>query len=294
MTTTPTAVDSKHAEEIAARAAKQVYHLGATTVYSHPQDPRFAYTLYVPEGIEDPDRQIDLVVSLHGSTRSMEIYRNGFAEFGRWNDCVILSPLFPVGVLGDSNGEGYKHLIEGDIRYDQILLDMVANVGAKYKRDFNTFALFGYSGGGQFTHRFCYLHPERLWAASIGAPGSVTLLDVDKDWWVGVRGIEARFGKAIDHDALRKVPVHMVVGDADLETWEITHRVGGRHYMPGANDAGRTRPERLATLKASFEAAGIDVRFDLLPNVPHMGLKVMPAAQDFFAQVLKKKRRAVP
>ena len=116
-------------EDAALRAAKNVYHLGATTVYSHPGDSRFAYTLYVPEAIEDSARPVDLVVSLHGSTRAMEIYRNGFAEFGRWNDCVILSPLFPVGVLGDGNGDGYKQIVEGDIRYDQVLLDMIASVG---------------------------------------------------------------------------------------------------------------------------------------------------------------------
>ena len=62
-------------EDAALRAAKNVYHLGATTVYSHAQDSRFAYTLYVPETIEDATRPIDLVVSLHGSTRAMEIYR---------------------------------------------------------------------------------------------------------------------------------------------------------------------------------------------------------------------------
>lgn len=278
------------ADAVASQAAKSVYHLGATTVYSHTADSRFAYTLYVPASIEDPERPVDLVVSLHGSTRAMEIYRNGFAEFGRWNDCVILSPLFPVGVLGDGNGDGYKQLVEGDIRYDQVLLDMVASVGQKYNRRFDTFALFGYSGGGQFCHRFCYLHPEKLWAASIGAPGSVTLLDPKQNWWVGVRDFETRFAKPLDLDALRQVPIHMVVGEADLETWEITHREGGKHYMPGANSAGCTRPERLAALKASFEAQGVKVRFDVLPNVAHQGIKAMPAAQDFFAEVLRVRR----
>lgn len=278
------------ADAVASQAAKSVYHLGATTVYSHTADSRFAYTLYVPASIEDPERPVDLVVSLHGSTRAMEIYRNGFAEFGRWNNCVILSPLFPVGVLGDGNGDGYKQLVEGDIRYDQVLLDMVASVGQKYNRRFDTFALFGYSGGGQFTHRFCYLHPEKLWAASIGAPGSVTLLDPKQNWWVGVRDFETQFAKPLDLDALRRVPIHMVVGEADLETWEITHREGGKHYMLGANGAGRTRPERLAALKASFEAQGVKVRFDVLPNVAHQGIKAMPAAQDFFAEVLRIRR----
>jgi hypothetical protein len=82
----------------------------------------------------------------------------------------------------------------------------------------------------------------------------------------------------------------MIVGDADLETWEITHREGGPHWMAGANDAGRTRPERLAALRASFEAAGVAVRFDVLPGVSHDRTKVLSKVQDFFADVLGRRR----
>jgi hypothetical protein len=134
------------------------------------------------------------------------------------------------------------------------------------------------------------LHPGRLWAACIGAPGSVTLLDPTRDWWVGTRNVEALFGIAIDQTALARVPVQMVVGAADLETWEITHREGGRHWMPDANHAGRNRPERLARLKASFEAAGVSVRFDLVSNMAHDGLQAVPEAQTFFADVLKHRK----
>ncbi|MDB5359229.1 MAG: hydrolase [Rhodospirillales bacterium] len=51
------------------------------------------------------------------------------------------------------------------------------------------------------------LHPDRLWAASIGAPGSVTLLDLTRDWWVGTRDVQARFGIAVDPDTMAKVQV---------------------------------------------------------------------------------------
>ena len=179
---------------------------------------------------------------------------------------------------------------EGAIHYDEILLDMVDEVATKFDCDFSKFALFGYSGGGQFVNRFGYLHPERLWALSIGAPGSVTLLDAGQDWWVGVRGFEERFGKPLDLDALKAVPVHMIVGKADLETWEITHKEGGKFFMPGANDAGRTRPERLETLRKSFEAAGVAATLDLVDNVPHNGLACVDKVQDFFAAVLRTMR----
>lgn len=268
---------------------RQMYDLGDTTVFASRRDPRFSYCLYVPRTLGQGDAP-DLVVAMHGTGRAFMAYRDAFSEFARWNNCIILCPLFPVGVLGDGNRDGFKYMQEADIRYDQILLSIVDEVGERYGIEVKRFALFGYSGGGHFAHRFLMLHPDRLWAASVGAPGSVTLLDPTRDWWVGIRNVKERFGIEIDFQAMQQVPVQMVVGAADLETWEITHREGGRNWMPGANDAGRTRPERLASLRRSFEDAGIKVRFDLVPNTPHDGQRVVGHVQEFFAEVLKDRR----
>jgi poly(3-hydroxybutyrate) depolymerase len=270
--------------------ARQIYDLGHTAVFASERDPRFSYCLYVPMSAVQGGAAPELVVAMHGTGRAFMSYRDAFSEFGRWNNCIILCPLFPVGVLGDGNRDGFKYMQEADIRYDEVLLSIVEEVGQRYGLNVDRFALFGFSGGGHFTHRFLLLHPERLWAASIGAPGSVTLLDPTRDWWVGVRDVKERFGIGIDVEAIRDVPVQMIVGAADLETWEITHREGGRHWMPGANDAGRTRPERLDSLRRSFEAAGIKVRFDLVPNVPHDGNRVVEHVQNFFADILKDRR----
>lgn len=282
-----TAAAAKPAENDRARA---IYDLGHSTIFAARTDPRFAYCMYVPPHLDTARQPMELVVIVHGTGRAFVEYRDSFAEFARWNDCIVLCPLFPVSVLGDGNRDGFKHMAEGDIRYDEVLLDIVDEVGEKFGLDFSRFALFGFSGGGQFVNRFTLLHPERLWAASIGAPGSVTLLDPDQDWWVGVRDLKQRFGIEINLEALRRLPVHMVVGKADLETWEITHREGGKFYMPGANDAGRNRPERLQSLKRSFEAAGVNVTLDMVDNVPHDGLKCVGEVQDFLARVLRDKR----
>jgi pimeloyl-ACP methyl ester carboxylesterase len=267
-----------------------MYDLGSTTIFASRGDARFSYCLYVPPGFATAATPPELIVAMHGTGRSFLEYRNAFAEFGRWNNCLILAPLFPVGVRGDGNRDGFKYMAEADIRYDRVLLSMVDEIGEKYGRRFERFALFGYSGGGHFAHRFLMLHPDRLWAASIGAPGSVTLLDPTRDWWVGIRDVETRFGTKIDPDAMAQVPVQMVVGGADLETWEITHREGGRNWMPGANDAGRTRPERLDSLRRSFEAAGVTVRFDLVAGMAHDGLRAVETVKDFFADILTAKR----
>lgn len=267
-----------------------LYDFGETTVFAHARDPRFSYCLYVPRSAADRGAETELVVMMHGTGRSFIQYRDQLSGFGRWNDCIILCPLFPAGVLGDGNRDGFKHLREGSIRYDHVLLDMVAEVGAKYRRAFGQFALAGYSGGGQFVNRFALLHATKLWAVSIGAPGSVTLLDTKSRWWVGTADAKEIFGTAPDLAALRRLPVQIVVGAADRDTWEITHSEGSRHWMPGANDAGRTRPERAEALQRSFQAAGVNARLDVIPGVAHDGAKCLPAMEDFFAQQLKARR----
>lgn len=270
--------------------AKAIYDYGQTAIFASQVDPRLHMLLYVPPTAAD-GRKLDLLVAVHGTGRTSAIdFRDGLAEFGLYNDCAILCPIFPVGVLGDGARSGYKFIEEGDIRYDRVVLAMVEEMAAKYGQDWSTFAMFGFSGGGHFTHRFAILHPEKLWAASIGAPGSVTLLDPTRDWWVGVRDLEARFGRPFRPQELAKVPVQMVVGDADLETWEITHQPGGRYYMEGANDAGATRPERLAALAKSFRDAGVDVSFERVPGVSHDRIKVLGHVKAFLAKVLKDRR----
>ncbi|MDN5788193.1 alpha/beta hydrolase [Pseudorhodobacter sp.] len=275
----------------AAERAQAIYDYGQTAIFASKADPRLQMLLYVPPTAAD-GRKLELLVAVHGTGRTSAIdFRDGFAEFGLYHDCAILCPIFAVGVMGDGARSGYKYMEEGDIRYDLAVLAMVEEVAAKYQQDWSKFAIFGFSGGGHFAHRFAILHPEKLWAASVGAPGSVTLLDPDRDWWIGVRDLKPRFGIDLDPVALAKVPVHMVVGDADLETWEITHKPGSRYWMEGANDAGATRPDRLKSLAESFRAAGVNVTLDMVGGVSHDRIKVLGHVKAFLARILKESRK---
>lgn len=257
--------------------------LGATPVLASRRDPRFSYCLYVPPGYAAAAQPPALVVAVHGSWRWFWAYRDAFAAFAEAHNCLILCPLFPIGVQGDGERHGYKYLREGGLRYDTVLDGIVAEVVETYGLADDRFALFGFSGGAHFTHRYLLLHPRRLWAASIAAPGSVTLLDPTRDWWVGTRNVGALFGVEIDLPALARVPVQMLIGDRDLDTSEIIHDTGSRWWMPGANDAGRNRPERLAALRRSFEGAGVSVRFEVLPGVDHDGLAPVAPVSSFLA-----------
>ncbi|WP_051937086.1 alpha/beta hydrolase [Erwinia sp. 9145] len=283
-------VEVNKGNESATQRSHALYFRGSTTIFSSRQDPRFQYCLYVPPAFDNDRSDYRLIVAMHGTGRSMTQYRDAFAEFARYNRCVVLAPLFPVGPLGDGNSHGFKYIIEQEIRYDDVLLSIIDEVSELLAHDFGKFLLFGYSGGGHFAHRFFYIHPEKLLGVSIGAPGSVTLLDEDKAWWPGVRDFEARFNKPLNYEAMRQVAVQLVVGKVDLETWEITHQPGGKYYQPGCNDAGETRVERNTALLNSLRDKGIDATQNIVPNVGHDGMKVLDCVKDFFLDTLQKTR----
>lgn len=263
------------------------YDKGFTIHEACVSDPRFSYSLYVPDSAVARSARTKLIVAVHGTGRRFEDTLKTLAQFGRWKDCIILCPLFPAGVSGDRNIDGYKYLTEGELRYDRVLISMVEEVARRYQLDFSKFMLCGFSGGGHFAHRFLLLHPDRLSACSIGAPGSVTLIDADKPWWIGTKDVRELFGKSIDLDALKQVPLHLAVGSVDLETWQITHHPDSKYFMPGANDSGRTRPERLTALKNSLESHGIRCRFEMLPGSAHDEHRYFDRVQDFFAQIIE-------
>jgi poly(3-hydroxybutyrate) depolymerase len=269
------------------------YRYGATPLYASRFDQRLSYCLYVPshyhDDVADP---YALVVVVHATDRTAQGYRDAFAEFAEAHRAIVLAPLFPAGVDAPGDLEGYKLIRSGGLRYDLALLSILDEVAELYRVDARRVLLHGFSGGGHFAHRFLYLHPERLRAVSIGAPGLVTLLDDTRPWWVGVADVEGRFGRALDLAAIRAVPVQTVIGAEDVQTWEITIPPGSALWVEGANDAGVTRLDRIDALAASLRAAGADVRRDVVPGVAHRGWPLVPVVQEFFADVLSASPRS--
>ena len=259
---------------------------GRTPVFASKYDQRFSYCLYVPEELGP---RAPLVVVQHGTERNFLLYRDHLRSFADEHGALVLAPLFPAGIDDPADLHNFKFLEYRGIRFDRVLLAMVEEVAQRYPVDPERFYLHGFSGGGQFAHRFGYLHPERLARLSIGAPGRITRLDDTLPWWLGTADFEKRFGRAIDLDALRRVPVLMVAGEDDVETWEITNP-GEPNWMDGAEKTGATRVERLRTLERDFVAHGVDVRFVLVPGVAHQASPVLPVVREFFGELIAARR----
>jgi dienelactone hydrolase len=263
------------------------YERGATPFFASQYDQRLHYCLYVPRGLEDT--AAPLVVVQHGTSRAAASYRDRLRGFADSHGAVVLAPLFPAGLVDPADLHNFKFIAYEGIRFDNALIAILDEVAERFPVAVDRFYLHGFSGGGQFAHRFLYLHPDRLAAVSIGAPGRITQLDDTLPWWLGTQDVEARFGRRIDLDAVRRVPVQMVVGAEDVETWEINNP-GESNWMDGTEKTGATRIERLRTLERNFVAHGIDVRFDVVPGVAHRGSLVLPTVETFFGRLIDATR----
>lgn len=264
------------------------YDIGATPYFASRMDQRLSYCLYVPRSY-DPHgtEKYHLAVIVHGTARWAETYRNDFADFAEAHGTIILAPLFSAGMTAPRELSSYKFMRRGGISYDLVLLDMVSEVAERYRLRSKRFLLHGFSGGGHFAHRFLYLHPESLLGVSIGAPGIVTLLDFDHDYWVGVRNFNSVFGKEIDLEAMRRTAVHMVIGANDTETWEIRLTRKDSLWMEGAERlAEANRLDRMAALRESLEMHGIEVRQDIVAGAGHDGRLMLDPVRRWFESVL--------
>lgn len=265
-------------ENLTAEARQNLYMGSEREMLWHCQaDPRFSYFTYVPEkAANDSSIKLSVMSFIHGTGRTVEEYRELFKPFADENNLALIFPLFPGGLYDKDDFNSYKLLAYEDIRYDDIFLNMVDEFAQRYENiDPGKILLYGWSGGGQFVQRFLYTHPERLKGLVIGAPGRITYIDPETDFYWGTKNFEAIFGSLLNFDEMRKVPICLLIGEKDvLFVGESTH--------------GNTRMERVLGLKRNLEEHGIQVTMKVIPGIGHKGnypIKA-PYVIDFFREVL--------
>jgi pimeloyl-ACP methyl ester carboxylesterase len=195
--------------------------------------------------------------------------------------------MFPANAGENGNADGYKYLFEDTVAYTDVLEAMVAALEADTGHKFGPALFFGISGGAQFAHRYAIVRPENVAAASIAAPGSVTLPGRSESWWTGTGDLADRFGRPLDLDALRTVKFHLCVGSLDLDTSEILpeRRSHPDYQIEGAALAGKTRVDRLLSLAKTLSELGIPCETEIVSGASHQLDPLLHRAKRFFERL---------
>jgi pimeloyl-ACP methyl ester carboxylesterase len=214
------------------------------------------YYVYLPKK-DRKDQPYRLLVSIHGSSRTAQYYAERFIDFADHNRYVVVAPYFPDPMRFQDLGIGVS-VYRADLR----LLEIVSEVRRELPVEEGPFDLFGFSGGGQFAHRFLYLHPEVLRTVVVGAPGTVALPFHSERWPYGVGDLEELAGQPFSLDAVKRRRIKLLIGERDL-TWD------NLNVTDEAMRFGPTRLGRLRTLHEAWLQAGIPHEYEELGGVGH-------------------------
>ncbi|CAI4217766.1 unnamed protein product [Parascedosporium putredinis] len=219
--------------------------------------------------------KLPLLVDIHGIGRTTTRYLNDhqLPSFARKHGCAILTPVFPAGIEGPNDIGSFKEMYSDFFRSDLVLLSILGEVGYRWPAiDIDKVYLMGYSAGGQFAHRFLYLHPDRLAAVSIGAPGSVTFLDDLQSWPDGISDFKSIFGTDVDMGKVKEVPIQLVVGNRDRVLhgnpayWRWLERMLGDEVQEPREV---NRLDTVKSLHESWDALGIKAELEIIRGVGH-------------------------
>ncbi len=227
-------------------------------------DPAQIYFLYVPSGVGEG---APLFVSMHGASRRAAEHATLLAPFAEQAGAVLVAPLFPRERFPDYHCLGREGRGErADYALERILDEVAEITAARH----DALYLSGYSGGGQFVHRYTMAYPERVARVVAGAPGWWTFPEQDRDYPFGIRPPADLPSVSFDPARFVRVPCLVVVGEGDVQRDEQLNQEPEVDAQQGRHRVERA--ERWTTaMRAAATIAGYDNPYplEILPGVGH-------------------------
>jgi dienelactone hydrolase len=204
----------------------------------------------------------------------------------------VLMPVFPRPATEHNI---YTHSLDRDVmvtdkkeyrRLDLQLIAMIGHARAKLQSESikteRQVLMQGYSASGMFVNRFVFLHPERVKAAIVGAPGGWAMAPTGNyqqkslTFPVGTSDFKEVSGRKFDLKKVRKVPLLMVLGDQDTNDAVPM----GDAYDPRETELvmelfGKTPVERWSKSESLYRGNKLNATFKLYPNATHAMTKEM-------------------
>jgi len=227
-------------------------------------DPDQSYYLYIPFNAGSSPK---LFVSVHGISRNAGEHARYFTGLAERHGVVVVSPLFTKLRFPDYQRLGHQGR---GLRADQMLDRIVDEVGWLTFADNSRLYLFGYSGGGQFVHRYAMAHPGRVAGVAIGAAGWYTFPDFDCRYPRGTGSSRKLPDIGFDPDKFLRIPACVLVGERDNRTDPSLNQSGPINEQQGCNRLQRGR-RWIEAMQQAARSHGLTTpyRFHVLPKAGH-------------------------
>ena len=222
------------------------------------------YYLYVPRSA---GKRPPLLVSVHGISRNAREHAQLLAPMAERYGVIVLAPLFGSRRFPDYQRLGrLKRGPRADLALDRIVGEVLNLTGADRGRLY----LFGYSGGGQFVHRYAMAHPERVAGVVIGAAGWYTLPEEHSAYPHGVSRCRDMPNLRFDCKSFLRVPMSVIVGDRDTERDAGLNKSQKVDRLQGCNRYERAQTwVKIMNRAASSHGLPEHFEVEMLPGVDH-------------------------
>ena len=219
-------------------------------------NPVREYYVYLPEHMAAEPEPLVLV---HGISRNAAELILRFSELAARTGVPLIAPVFRRESFGQyQQAIDPRHGWRSDLALCDILDDAADRFGLATRR----IALFGFSGGAQFAHRFTLLHPDRVRACIPTSAGWYTMPDPDLPWPLGLGDMPLG---SFD-PAARRVPFHLIVGQREREDDAALRHDPEIDRLQGPDRRSRARAWYRALQQAGWSDAST---LTVLPRTRH-------------------------
>lgn len=172
-------------------------------------DSEQMYYLYLPR---TTCKTSSIFVTVHGIKRMAREQLDAFIPFAEQYGIAIMAPLFTKNRFPDYQrlgigGKGRR----ADLVLEKILEEISLLTGINTEKIY----MFGFSGGGQFVHRYAMTRAERVKSMVLAAPGWYTFPDMNMKFPYGVGRTRNIHGIQIDMGTILNIPACVLVGEKD-------------------------------------------------------------------------------
>lgn len=206
-----------------------------------------------------------VLVSVHGISLNAAEHLVRMRRESERAGALLIAPWFDR-----THYRGYQRLLcrDGRTRADLALLAMITDATAKFGGDGERIHLSGFSGGGQFAHRFAAVHGERVAACVTTAAGWYTFPDADQAWPQGLAAGTMPPGIAL-HPTARQVPIHVLIGSRDSRPEPSLNAAPAIVAQQGVSRLDRARAWVAAMRADRARHGGAEITLTVIDQLDH-------------------------
>lgn len=266
-------------------------------IKKHKYSDGQSYFLYVPKAIaNDPSLGKEIVAVIHGYSGQARgakgqniVLRNikRFVEYAEEHQAILIAPHFDEERF-DSD---YQRFNLDATRADVRLIDLIQLTKEAFVNlETEQLKLFGFSGGGQFVHRFCAFHPEIVDRAVTSGSGWYMWPNPTIDYPLGLK--LDRFSAVAPINLEKFVACHLMVliGQEDLTqgSFREEYKELNLNLMQGKDRITRAR-KWVEAMNAVAQSNGFTSNITLVtvPNTEHTTTnELMDAAFEYLGETV--------